>query len=167
MPHLPQLGLLPPNCLPGDIGETGGAIRPPSAAPYRVPVGVDPSDSATRPLSIGGFAAGVAGADGAVEGFFSGLGARCGPAMVDSRGTVRGRPFGPRPACAGFAATAGGSQSSSSCAASLLSLSGAGDSAGSFGGEGVFEDPLNDVRFGLHEWVGLNIGAGELVPAPL
>lgn len=169
-PQLPQLGLLPPNCRPVGIGAIGEAMRPFKAVPYRVPVGVEPSGKATRPLNIGVLVLDVdeEGAFVTTEDvFFSGLGVRGGPVIADSGGTVRGNPLNPVPARDGVTVIVGALQSSSSSFSSLPPLSFPSVSAGSLGGDDVLGDPLNDVRLGLHECVGLNIGAGEAARAPL
>lgn len=159
-PQLPQLGLPLPNCLPVVIDVIGEPIRPLKAAPYRVPVELGPNGIGIRALIMGVSSAGFE----TIDGFFSGLGVRGGPVIADSRGTVRGKPLGPLPACDGVTAIVGGSQSSVSPLSPSLDSD---DSISSAGGLGVFEGPLNEVRFGLQLWVGLNMGVGEPVRAPL
>ena len=133
-----------------------------------MPVGVVLSGSATRPLSIGVLVAGGDGAFGASAAAVGLLGVRGGPAIAAARGTVRGSPFAPRPVCAGVAVIVGAPQSSSSLfLGELGSSSLTGGSAGSPSGEDAVEGPLNDVPFGLHECVGLNIGVGDPVRVAL
>ena len=150
------------------MGAIGDAIRPPNAAPYRVPVGDGPRGSGTRPVSMGVLVVDDPGALAVTVCFLSRLGVRGGPVIAASSGTVRGNPLDPLPACDGVTVIVGGPQSSSSSfAPPASSLSFPSASAGSLGGEGVFGGPLNDVRFGLQECVGLKIGVGETVREPL
>jgi hypothetical protein len=91
------------------MGVIGDDIRPPNAAPYRMPVRVGPSGTAIPP-DAGLLPVGMEVAPSTVVALFTGLGVRGGAVVEESSGTVRGKPFGPLPAWEDT--VIGGSQSS-------------------------------------------------------